>query len=254
MRYLKTLQKLFIEKELSYSSVPLKLKDELLEEGLITVKIISANKKKIIITKEFEKVYANLDEIDKANTRVDLIKAKTHTKDKKISPQDGLYINGKCAILNFTLPIASNSVLFLKDIPTIASDILVVCIENFENIVYIKEQFKYFQEGNILFVYRNSAMLRFISNIKNDIIYFGDIDLAGINIYLNEIKPRNNNIVFYIPNDIKNIIIEYGSKELYKQQLNRYKSLKSDDKKIQELINIINKEQKSLEQEYFIGA
>lgn len=253
MRYLKTLQELFSKQEVSFSSVPEKLKDELLDEGLIEIKIISANKKKIIITKEFRKVYNNLDDINNANTRSDLIKARTHTKNKNISPQDGLYINGKCNILDFKLPIATNSAVFLKEIPDISNDILIICVENFENLIYAKAQFKYFRDNNILFVYRNSAMLRFIKDLENNIIYFGDMDLAGINIYQNEIKPRNKNIVLFIPENIQNIIVEYGSKKLYEKQINRYKNLTSDDKNIQKLIDTINQEQKALEQEYFIN-
>jgi len=253
MRYLKTLQKLLNEKEVNFSTVPAKLKNELLDEGLIRIQIISANKKKIVITEDFKKVYYNLDEIDNSNNRAELIKSKTDTKAKKISPQDGLYLNGKCKLLDFELPITNNSVVFLKDIPDIASDILVVCVENFENIVYARQQFQYFRDNNILFVYRNSAVLRFIKDLKNDIIYFGDIDLAGINIYLNEIKPKNKNIVLFIPENIKNIILEYGSKKLYEKQINKYKNLTSDDEKIQKLINMINQEQKALEQEYFIN-
>ena len=254
MRYLKTLKKLFDEKEINFSSIPKKLRDELLDEGLIEIKVISANKRRVIITKEFSQVYNNLDEIDIANTRAALIEAKSDSKVKKISPQDGLYINGKCLILDFELPISQNSAVFLKDIPNVDKDILIVCVENFENIIYVKEQFKYFRDINILFVYRNATMLNFIKDLENEIIYFGDFDLAGIDIYLTQIKPKNKNISFFIPTNIQELIVEFGSKKLYEKQINKYKTLTTNEKNIQVLIDIINKEQKALEQEYFING
>jgi len=252
VKYLKTLQLLQSKKEVNFSSVPIKLCQKLLDEGLIQVKVISANKKKIIITNEFNKVYKNLNEIEKATTRANLIRLDQHTKIKKISPQAGLYVNGNCKFGDVTLPICQNSVLFLKDIPTIPKDILVICVENFENIVYAEKQFKYFALTNILFVYRNRSMLKFIENLENEIIYFGDFDLAGIFIYQTEILPKNKNISFFIPSNIEECIIKFGSKKLYEKQLNKYK-VSSSNSDISKLINIINNEQKSLEQEYFIG-
>ncbi|MGM0518310.1 MAG: hypothetical protein ACQERD_01560 [Campylobacterota bacterium] len=51
---------------------------------------------------------------------------------------------------------------------------------------------------------------------------------------------------------IEEIIIKNGSVDLYKNQYNRYKNIKSEDESIQKLIDIINKYQKAIEQEYFI--
>ena len=172
--------------------------------------------------------------------------------EKKISPQDGLYINGNCIIAGVNLPLFKDSALFLKQIPAVSKDILIVCLENFENLIYFKSQTKYFQDENILFVFRNSAMLKFIEELENDIIYFGDFDLAGIFIYETQVLARSKKVKFYIPKNIENLIVKYGSKSLYSKQYNKYKSLKSKNKDIENLINIINKNQKVLEQEYFI--
>ena len=254
MKYIKTIQNLLKNKEVSFSSVPISFRDELIDEGLVKVKVISANKKKLIITDEFKEIYQNINKVQNATTRADLTKLNTHTKIKKISPQEGLYLNGKCKILDIDLPLTNMSALFLKELPKIDKNILVICVENFENLIYAQYQFEYFRDDNILFVYRNSAMLKFIQNLPNQIIYFGDFDLEGINIYLNSILPKNKNITFFIPQDIEKLIIKYGSKELYQKQLNHMKNLTSLDKDIQNLIDIINKEQKSLEQEYFINV
>lgn len=255
MRYLNTLLKLKELGELNYSQVPKALLEKLQDECLIDIKTLSANKKKIIAKEQFYKVYKDIENINTSKTRAELIKANSHTKAKKISPQDGLYINGNCKIEDINLPIFENSALFLKDIPQISSDILVVCVENFENLVYFKAQTKYFQEESILFVFRNSMMLKLLEKLdkkENEIFYFGDFDLAGIDIFQTQILPRCKKAKFFIPKNIEKLINEFGSKQLYTKQYDKYKSIKSKNTQIQNLINIINKNQKVLEQEYFI--
>ena len=251
MRYIKTLLKLKELGELNYSQLPQTLIKELRDENLIEIKTLSANKKKIIVKEAFYIKYKNLKEIQNSSTRAQLSKI-THTKKIKISPQDGLYINGKCDIEGVKLPLFSNSALFLKEAPKISKNILIIGVENFENLLYFESQLKYFQKSNILFVYRNSAMLKFFQTLENKIIYFGDFDLAGINIYQTEILPRCKSVTFFIPHNIEELIMNDGSVKLYKKQYNKYKNIKSENRNIQNLIDIINKNQKALEQEYFI--
>lgn len=255
MRYLNTLLKLKELGELNFSQVPKILLKQLQDEFLIEVKTISGKKKKVIAKKQFYKAYKDIENIKTSQTRAELIKANSHTKAKKISPQDGLYINGNCKIEDINLPIFENSALFLKEIPYISKDILIICLENFENLIYFKSQTKYFQEDNILFVFRNSMMLKLLErldSLENKIIYFADFDLAGIFIYETQILPRCKKVEFYIPKDIENLIEEYGSKDLYSKQYDKYRNFKSENIDIKNLINIINKNQKVLEQEYFI--
>ena len=252
MKHLKTLLKLFEQGELNYSQLPKTLLEQLKDESLIEIKTLSGKRKKIIVKEQFYEVYKDIHNIQSATTRGELVKTNSHTKMKKISPQEGLYLNGKCKIDDVQLPIFGNSAVFLKDFPKISDEILVVCVENFENLIYFETQLKYFQEDNIVFLYRNSAMLKFIEIIKNKIIYFGDFDLAGIFIYETQILPRCSNIEFFIPDGIEEIIIKQGSKEVYMKQYNKYKDIKSKNEDIQNLIDIINKNQKTIEQEYFI--
>lgn len=252
MRHLTALLKLKNEKKLNYSQVPKTLLNELLDEGLIEIKTISGNKKKVLTKELFFTVYNNLEAIQDSNTRAQLIQAKTDTKQKKISPMDGLYVNGRCSIEGLKLPLFNKSALFFKELPKIDKEILVIGVENFENLIYFEKQLSYFRDNEILFVYRNQKMLEFLENIENNIIYFSDFDLAGINIFLSEIKPRNSKIELFIPHNINLLISEYGSKKLYAKQLNRYKNTKSEDKTINNLISFIHKEQKVLEQEFFI--
>jgi hypothetical protein len=244
--------KLKQEKELNYSAIPKKLLNELLQEDLVSIKTISSNKKKVIITKLFLEQYKDIEKLEDVATRSNLTKLSYQTKSIKISPQDGLYISGDCIVDNVKLPLFNLSAIFLKQIPKIAKDTLVVGVENYENLIYFESTLKYFQSQNILFVYRNQAMMRLFKDISNKIIYFGDFDLAGIEIYLKQILPINSNIKLFIPSNLDILIKKYGNNYLYKKQINRYSSLKSEDQNIQNIIDTIHKYQKCLEQEFFI--
>ena len=248
MKYLKTLLKLKQNRSLNFSQIPPKLLQKLKEEGLIN--IIGTNRKKVVVNKYFDEVYKDIEKIEIANSRSELSNI-GDSKLKQIYPMSGFYINGVCKLENFTLPISNESVLFLKNMPEIDKNILVIIVENFENMLYLHSNL--FQKQNILFIYRNKALLDILQDLKNEIFYFGDFDLAGISIYLNEILIRNKNAKFFIPQNIESLLIKKGSQNLYKKQFFKFKNLKSDIEEIQNLINLIHKTQKSLEQEWFIN-
>jgi len=253
MRYDKVIQELLENGEISYSKVPPKLLNELLEEELVVVYSISAAKKKLIIKgDEFREYYKNFYEINAAQTRAELVQAQTDTKRKRISPQDGLYVTGNGFVNGEKLSLFRHSALFLQSLPKLESTHLVVGVENFENLIYWESLRYLFDVNAIVFVFRNKKMLKLFEEIDNEIIYFGDFDLAGIAVYEREIKPRNKNIKFFIPKGIEVMIEKYGSSKLYQQQLGKYTNLKSNTQEIQELINTIHKLQKGLEQEFFI--
>ncbi len=256
MKHINSLIKLLEQKELNYSQLPKTLIESLKAEGLIAIKTISPKRKKVIAKEElFLKYDLNILYTQKeATTRAELARV-GESKAKKISPQDGLYINGKCDLGAFSLPITNNSSLFLKDIPPIDENILIIIVENFEPLIYCHKLFKYFQDDNILFVYRNSKTKELLQqNIKNKIIHFGDFDLAGIDIFQTQILPYKKDAEFFIPDDIEVLIKEYGQKKLYQKQIKRYKNLTSNNINLEHLIDIIHKYQKALEQEFFLGV
>jgi len=253
MRYIKTLQRLQEERSLNYSLIPKKLLQELLDEELVKVEYISGSRRKVVATSLFDKHYGDLEQIASAQSRAELTKAKVNTKKKKISPQEGLYLNGNIVINGVDLSCLQKSALFVKELPKIKSDVVIVGVENFENLVYAKEQFKLFKDiKKFLFVFRNKKMLKFIEEIENRIIYFGDYDLAGIFTYKNEIQKRVKDAEFFFAENLEYCIKEYGDKKLFEKQINKYKNLQIEDIKLQNLIDFINKEQKVLEQEFFI--
>jgi len=252
MKYAKTLLRLKNERELNLSRLPKTFLQELLDEELVEVRSISASRKKVRVTKAFDEYYNNLEQILSATTRAKLTQANSDTKRKKISPQDGLYIAGNVVVGGIDLALLQEGALFLKELPKIEQDILIIGVENFENLIYYKEQLYLFKRKKVLFVFRNKKMLEFLSKVTNEIIYFGDFDLAGISIYLNEVKKRAPKAKFFIPKNINKVIKEKGSSKLYEKQINKYKNLTSSDSEMQILIETITQNQKALEQEFFI--
>ena len=118
-KYMQTLLKLKEQKELNFSNVPKELLNNLLDEKLVFVKTITGRKKRVITTDVFFEVYKNLEDIQSATTRNELVNEKNHSKSKKISVQNGLYVNGNCEILGVKFPLFDKSAVFLKEIPVI---------------------------------------------------------------------------------------------------------------------------------------
>jgi hypothetical protein len=133
----------------------------------------------------------------------------------------------------------------------VSKDTVIVGVENYQVVWFAKKYREIFKEKNILFVVRNPYMREWIENLENEYIHFGDYDLAGINIYVNEIVPRlkkSKKYSMFIPENIEFLIKEYGDRELFEKQ-KRYLSVKLEDEKVMELKRIIEKFKRGLEQE-----
>ena len=134
----------------------------------------------------------------------------------------------------------------------ISKETIIVGIENYQVIWFAKKYKEFFDRDNILFVVRNEYMREWIRHIENEYIHFGDYDLAGINIYINEIIPRlkkSKRYSMFIPDNIEYLIHEHGNLEIYRDQKDKYKNLVAKDVKINKLHKIISDEKKGLEQE-----
>jgi len=117
MKYKNTLCLLKKNKELNYSQVPKDLLTKLKDEGLIEIKILSAKRKKVLINNLFLEKYRDIEDIIKAKTRHELVALNQDSKVKRISPQDGLYIQWQMSNRAFNLPLFAKSAIFLKEIP-----------------------------------------------------------------------------------------------------------------------------------------
>jgi len=136
-------------------------------------------------------------------------------------------------------------------------DTIVVGIENPQVLWYIN-RYKYLfsKTKKYLFLniseYKTNYHYKWLENIHNEYIHFGDFDLAGINIYLNTILPKIKNVKthsFLIPNNIYDTIEKEGCAENYSKQSNYINIESKEDTKLQELISFIKNKKLTLEQE-----
>ena len=138
---------------------------------------------------------------------------------------------------------------------------LIIGIENTENFLRIREQKNLFKdclkkdESEILFVSRyafSSDMMNWLALVPNRYVHFGDFDLAGIAIFLNQFKPYvGEKGSFLIPSDIESRI-KQGSRKRYDDQHQKYSKLTTSDPTITHLISLIHKYRRSYDQEGYI--
>ena len=133
----------------------------------------------------------------------------------------------------------------------------IVGVENPENFRYIEKQKHLFQHLKPLFISRypqeqHTDIIRWLKVIPNPYLHFGDFDLAGINIYLNEFKryiPEKS--TFFIPPDIEYLIRTYGNYSRYDRQKLHVAPADIQEEGLKKLIKMIHRHKKGLDQEIF---
>jgi hypothetical protein len=199
-------------------------------------------------------------------TRSDAIEIASDSKIKKIRTFKGFLIN--CyepieAIINneqITLNPTEGTFTFVYDFETflIPNNITIIGIENPENFRHIQKQKNLFETIKPLFISRypqNQDFIEWINNIPNNYLHFGDFDFSGISIFINEYQKKiGAKSKFYIPDGIEKIIKEKGNSQIYNSQIYREPDSKIiTDERLLNLIKIIHKHKKGLEQEYLIN-
>lgn len=140
----------------------------------------------------------------------------------------------------------------------IPEDVLVMGIENSENFRRIRQQqwlFNKMYPGRpLLFVSRypqneSHDLVKWLAGIQNEYVHFGDLDLAGIRIFLTEFhRYLGSRSSFLIPPDYETRISN-GSRERYDAQLPYAKQLATDDQNLKQLIDCIHKFHRGYDQE-----
>lgn len=149
--------------------------------------------------------------------------------------------------------------LFMQDYDTfrIPEEVVVVGIENGENFIEIRKQQYLFEGHKVLFVSRypqSKDLCDWLQMIPNRYIHFGDIDLAGVSIFLSEFYNRlGDRAEFFIPEDVEQRL-GVGSRELYDSQYLRYKAMLVPDQRLLPLIAMIHKYRRGYEQEGYIKS
>ena len=200
------------------------------------------------------------------SSRVQFVKITTDSKNSKERAFKGFLVNSynsiKAELNNQTITInpTLGSFIFIYDYETfkIPEDITIIGVENAKNFSQVQEQKYLFEDINPLFVSRypqnqNKDLIKWMKSIPNDYLHFGDFDIAGIGIYLNEYKKHlSQKATFFIPKNIKNILRKNGNRERFNKQKTNFKKEDIQESKILDLIEIINSEKKGLDQEYYI--
>ena len=144
---------------------------------------------------------------------------------------------------------------------TIPSDVLIIGIENSENFRRISQQKWLFDEmypnRQILFVSRypqneSRDLVRWLQSIGNEYVHFGDLDLAGIRIFITEFyRYLGERSSFLIPPDYEERI-KNGSRERYDVQLTTTKNMIINDPRLRALAACIHKYHRGYDQEGYI--
>jgi len=200
--------------------------------------------------------------------RSDLVEISSDSKLKRVRTFKGFLVNSYFPI-QATLndePLLINpikgSFYFVYDFErfTIPAEITVIGIENPENFRFIEKQKYLFENINPLFVCRypqnqHKDLTRWLQTIPNPYLHFGDLDFAGIGIYLNEYKKYiGSRATFFIPGNTKKLLERYGNRGLYDNQKINFRIEEIEEIKLNQLITMIHDFKRGLEQEVFIKS
>ncbi|SKB39407.1 hypothetical protein SAMN05660776_0925 [Salegentibacter holothuriorum] len=139
-----------------------------------------------------------------------------------------------------------------------ATNVTIVGVENSENFRRLKEQAYLFKDIRPLFISRypqnqSKDFISWMKSIPNNYLHFGDYDMAGIGIYLNEYKkhfPEKSR--FFIPDGLEEILKNSGSRERYNAQKINFSVSAIEEGALLKLINLLHKYKKGLDQEILI--
>ena len=268
------LQRLMSGDSVAASSLRNDLAEELLDEGLLTVKTHGSRRSyaaidKVALGQFVDFHYGGMRIHDKEGlTRAEIASETGNSKQVMVRSCPGFPVNAYeliSCMLNereFVVNPQEGSFVFVVDWQSffVPEDVVVVGIENMENFRMIRQQRKLFEQCigtvRLLFVsrYPQSTDLRsWLQKIPNRYVHFGDFDLAGIHIFLTEFHAHlGDRSSFFIPQDIEERLAK-GSLERYNDQYARYNRITSDIQEVQALIDLINKYHRCYDQEGYIN-
>jgi len=245
----------------------------LIDLGIVHLQV-KGQKTKIMLSSEYKlQIYLKSVGIDNLEAYVDgglnphrsrasISQVSSDSKSFKTQVQAGLYLASYEVVdisinaepLSLITPYMSAFFVHKDAKLTFNKDVLVVGVENFENLTSIVKQKHLFKDDRKkIFIYRNKYLREFLSSSFNEYLHFGDFDLAGVNIFINEIVPRlpHERYHFFIPENIAELL-EYGSAEDYFLHQKKYPNLKAKSKYLQDFIELLHQKKRSLHQERLI--
>lgn len=201
-------------------------------------------------------------------TRSKLVAASSDSKQKVVRTFKGFLINSylplKASINGCEVLIDPTEGIFqfIYDYEkfVIPPDIVVVGIENPENFRHISKQKYLFAHLKPLFISRypqnqSKDLIKWLQAIPNTYLHFGDFDLAGIGIYVNEYKQHlAERASFFVPDNIEALLAKYGNRARYNNQTMNFNHTAIEEEKILQLLDILHKYKKGLDQEILIES
>jgi hypothetical protein len=251
--------------------------DELVAEGIIdrkgrikkTLHLQNSNSLKTYLQNKFAindiELYIQVNKQEEVS-RADLVSVSADSKLKNVRTFKGFLVNCYTPIhakLN-NKPIVINPdegvFNFIYDFENFIPDpeIMIVGVENAENFRHIDKQKHLFPDIIPLFISRypqnqSKDVVKWLNIIPNHYLHFGDFDFAGIGIYFNEYKKHlKERASFYTPDNIDNLIKNFGNKSRYDGQKINFDSDSITENNIMELIAAIHLHKKGLDQEILI--
>lgn len=273
-------KKLLLFKEIAQqneSALKSNIIDELISDGALQ-KIIKGKRSAIIQCIDFNKVqnylanfygiahlYDYIKALERESNKAELVTVASNSKVKATRSMEGFLVNVIEPIeicINNTKTIlqpVEGIAAFVSDIKNlkIAKDVVIVGVENPYSFINISKQKQYFNGKKYLFVSRypqSKDIIKWLKDIPNEYLHFGDFDFAGINIYYNEfMKHLGDRASFFVPENIESLMIKYGNRNLFTNQKLQYRASQIKESNVIELITFIYKYGKGLEQEVLIS-
>lgn len=281
LRLIGNLRKVLEGEAIPYSSLPKPFADSLVREGLMNVEYHGS--RRCLRTPDAEALAGTLPQYNEAlcdleaaelmlsgnNSRAAQASLSGNSKIRSERSCPGFLVNTYArmeCLLNgkaFTIDPAEGSAVYVADWKTFIppANALIVGVENMENFLKIRNQMHVFQsclnkkETQVLFAARyafSSDLMNWLARIPNRYVHFGDFDLAGIAIFLNQFKPYvGERGSFLIPSDIESRL-ERGSSLRYDEQYRKYLNLTDSDPAVNQLISLIHRYRKTYDQEGYI--
>ncbi|MDE5888023.1 MAG: hypothetical protein K2H46_10610 [Muribaculaceae bacterium] len=281
LRLIENLQRLLQEESIPYSALPQSLAESLAKEGLLSIAYHGTRRRVMARNTEalagalprYNEALKDLDAAvrllteDNSRAAQAALSGNSKTSSKRAMP--GFLVNSykriDCMICGqpFNMEPAEGSAIYIANWQTFMPPVstLIIGIENTENFLRIREQKNLFEdclkkgESEILFVSRyafSSDLVDWLASIPNRYLHFGDFDLAGIAIFLNEFKPYvEERGSFLIPSDIE-CRLKNGSRKRYDDHYQKFSNLTTTDKEINHLISLIHKYRRTYDQEGYI--
>ena len=281
LRLIRNLRRILHGESIPYSSLPKSLSDPLVAEGLLNV-IYNGSRRSLRTHNanalegalpRFNEALSDLNAAesllsdDNSRATQASISGNSKTMVKRSSP--GFLVNTyhcvECMLNDETFIVnpPEGSTVYIADwesfIPPVTA--LVIGVENMENFLKIRNHGSLFDncltdaESEIIFIARyafSSDISRWLEQIPNRYLHFGDFDLAGIDIFLNQFKSHvGDRGSFLIPSDISSRISR-GSRKRYDEQFLKYSHLTAADAGLSNLITLIHRYRRTYDQEGYI--